>query len=183
VRVSLDGNRLSLDGAASTDPDGAIVDYDWYFGQPGAEQVFTGVKVSATVPAGKPLRVTLVLTDDDGATTYVTHNLAPIDVKPGSVGNPINPTSRGVTPVAILSADSFDATTVDSNSVRFGPARVQAACTARAEDVNGDGRLDLLLHVAPSGLGIKPGDTTLRLIGRLRDGTEFLGADRIRVVG
>ena len=40
-----------------------------------------------------------------------------IDIKPGSFPNSINPKSRGVIPVAILTTDSFDATTVDSTTV------------------------------------------------------------------
>jgi hypothetical protein len=44
-----------------------------------------------------------------------------IDIKPGSFPNSINPRSKGVIPVAILTTDTFDATTVDPLSVTFGP--------------------------------------------------------------
>jgi len=43
-----------------------------------------------------------------------------IDIKPGSYPNSINPNSNGVIPVAILTTPSFDATTVDPLSVKFG---------------------------------------------------------------
>lgn len=44
-----------------------------------------------------------------------------IDIKPGSFPNTINPKSERVIPVAILTTDTFDATTVDPLSVKFGP--------------------------------------------------------------
>ena len=67
-----------------------------------------------------------------------------IDVKPGSVPNSINPKSHGVTPVAILTTATFDATMVDPSSVRFGPNEATAA-KSHVEDVDGDGDLDLAL--------------------------------------
>ena len=45
--------------------------------------------------------------------------LISIDIKPGSFPDSINPRSKGVIPVAILTTDTFDATTVDSATVRF----------------------------------------------------------------
>src|SRR5206468_1460260 len=44
-----------------------------------------------------------------------------IDIKPGGFPNSINPKSRGVTPVAILTTATFNATTVKPSAVRFGP--------------------------------------------------------------
>jgi 2-keto-4-pentenoate hydratase len=63
-----------------------------------------------------------------------------IDIKPGSFPNSINPKSKGKTPVAILTTDSFDATTVDSSTVLFGATGNEAAPVHSAlEDVDGDG--------------------------------------------
>jgi hypothetical protein len=45
-----------------------------------------------------------------------------IDIKPGSYPNSINLCSHGVVPVAILSGDGFDATTIDPTSVMFAGA-------------------------------------------------------------
>jgi hypothetical protein len=55
-----------------------------------------------------------------------------IDIKPGSDPNAINPSSRGVIPVAILTTESFDATTVSPITVRFGPAGARTWNTSLA---------------------------------------------------
>jgi hypothetical protein len=109
-----------------------------------------------------------------------------IDIKPGSTTNPINLRSKGVIPVAILSTDSFDATTVDPASVCFGDAddASQRDCTeahakGHLDDVNGDGRLDLLLHFETQQTGIDPGDTTACLNGKTFTGTDVAGCDAI----
>lgn len=59
-----------------------------------------------------------------------------IDIKPGSDPNAINPRSKGVIPVAILTTDTFDAQSVDPSTVQFGPSSadiasfVQGSCGA-----------------------------------------------------
>lgn len=75
-----------------------------------------------------------------------------IDIKPGSDGNPINPNSNGVIPVAVLQIDDFDPTSENIN-YRFGaPAVVRDGGGARpahgghVTDVDGDGNDDLHLH-------------------------------------
>src|SRR6266704_1485635 len=74
-----------------------------------------------------------------------------IDIKPGTAQNTINLGSGGNVPVAILSSDRFDATAVDPRSVRLAGAGValkgDGAPAAFTDDVNGDGRLDLVVHV------------------------------------
>lgn len=75
-----------------------------------------------------------------------------VDVKPGSDDNPINPRSNGVISVAVLQTDAFDPTSEDVR-YRFGAPEVvgngggsQPAHGGHVEDVNGDGRKDLVLH-------------------------------------
>ena len=112
-----------------------------------------------------------------------------IDIKPGSNTNPINLRSKGVIPVAILSTASFDATSVDPASVCFGDAEdaSQRDCTeahgkGHPEDVNGDGRLDLLLHFETQQTGIDPGDTQACLSGKTFVGVDVEGCDLITIV-
>jgi parallel beta-helix repeat protein len=77
-----------------------------------------------------------------------------IDVKPGDTSNTVNVDSNGVIAVAILTTAEFDAALVNAGSVIFAGAQ---AVQSALEDVNGDGRLDLLLH-------FRTQDTSLRSI-------------------
>ncbi|UCC82862.1 MAG: hypothetical protein JSW46_18155 [Gemmatimonadota bacterium] len=103
-----------------------------------------------------------------------------IDIKPGSDLNPINPRGKGVIPVAILTTDSFDAKTVDPESITFGPdGAAKAHPQGHLEDVDGDGDLDLLLHFRTQGTGIQRGDTEASLWGETFDGAPIEGTDSI----
>lgn len=105
-----------------------------------------------------------------------------IDIKPGSFPNSINPRSRGVIPVAILTTPTFDATTVDPSSVQFGPNLATPVHSA-LEDVDGDGDLDMILHFRTQETGINCGDTSASLTGRTNAGQAIEGSDFIKTVG
>lgn len=107
-----------------------------------------------------------------------------IDVKPGSDPNSINPRSRGVIPVAILTTSDFDATTVDPLSVRFGPSgATETHGRGHIEDIDGDGDDDMLLHFRTEETGIQCGDTSVSLTGQTSDATLIEGSDSIVTVG
>jgi hypothetical protein len=107
-----------------------------------------------------------------------------IDIKPGSEPAPINPKSKGKIPVAILTTDTFDATTVNPATARFGATGTEAAPVLVAvEDVNGDGRPDLLLHFNTQDTGIQCGDTSASLTGKTFSGQAIQGSDSIQTVG
>jgi hypothetical protein len=106
-----------------------------------------------------------------------------IDIKPGSDGNPIEPRGKEVIPVAILTTNAFDATTVDPLSVEFGPqGAIEAHRRGHIEDVNKDGRLDLLLHFNTQETGIQCRDTSVSLTGQTFSDEEIKGTDAIRTV-
>ena len=106
-----------------------------------------------------------------------------IDIKPGSFPNSINPRSKGVIPVAILTTDTFDATTVDPNTVRFGATGTEAAPVHSAlEDVDGDGDIDLILQFNTQNTGIVCGETSASLTGQTFGGQVIQGSDSIRTV-
>ena len=71
------------------------------------------------------------------------------DIKPGTRPNSINLGSGGTVPVAIFSTASFDATRVDPLTVTLASAPVKlkgkGTHMSSSEDVNGDGRSDLLV--------------------------------------
>jgi probable HAF family extracellular repeat protein len=109
-----------------------------------------------------------------------------IDVKPGSATNPVNPRSNGVIPVAILSSPTFNAATVDASSVRFGPgAAAESHGRGHIEDVNGDGRPDMLLHFDTRASGITCATTSVTLTGRtaLPAGRQIMGTDAVVTTG
>ena len=107
-----------------------------------------------------------------------------IDVIPGSDSNPIDPESEAVIPVAILTAEGFDATAVDPLSVKFGPSGAgEDDGQAQVEDVDEDGDLDLLLHFYTPDTGIQCGDTHVSLTGKTFGGRAIEGSDSITTVG
>jgi hypothetical protein len=106
-----------------------------------------------------------------------------LDVKPDSADNPINPKSNGVIPVAILSTGGFDASTVDQASLKFGPGEALAQGRGQLEDVNGDGRVDLVLHFRTQDAGIQCGDSSVSITGQTVNGIPIRGNDSIRTVG
>lgn len=107
-----------------------------------------------------------------------------IDIKPGGFPNSINPSSKGVIPVAILTTDTFDATSVDPLSVTFGPNEaVESHGQGHIEDVGGDGDLDLVLHFRMQNTGIQCGDTSATLTGETFDGQPIRESDSISTAG
>ncbi|MBT3435201.1 MAG: VCBS repeat-containing protein [Nitrospinaceae bacterium] len=104
-----------------------------------------------------------------------------VDIKPGSDKNPINLKSKGVTPVAVLSTEDFDANTLDTASLAFGPAGA-APKKCHAEDVNEDGLDDLVCHFPTQDTGIGEGDESAELSGETEDGTPAVGEDSVSIV-
>ncbi|UCH33947.1 MAG: hypothetical protein JSV65_15510 [Armatimonadota bacterium] len=111
-----------------------------------------------------------------------------VDVKPGSEVNPINLRARGVLPVAVLSAEGFDATLVDPSTVEVAGAGVamrgkSGRYMAHFEDVDDDGMLDLLVQVEVQDLD--PGqlqDGYAVVTGETYGGEAFQGQDDIVLI-
>ena len=107
-----------------------------------------------------------------------------IDIKPGSDPNSINLRSRGVIPVAVLTTATFDATTVDPTTVRFGKTGTEATPVQFAlKDVDLDGDIDRILHFKTQNTGILCGDTSASLTGQTFDGQMIKGSDSVNTVG
>lgn len=87
-------------------------------------------------------------------------------------------------PVAILTTDTFDATTVDPTRVRFGRTGTETAPVQSAlENVDGDEDTDLILHFNTQDTGIVCGDTSASLTGETLSGQPIDGSDSIQTVG
>ena len=111
-----------------------------------------------------------------------------IDIKPGSFPNSINLSSAGVIPVAILSSDTFDATTeVDPDTLGLAGAAVKMVgksgkSLCHGEDVSGDGLPDLVCQFETAQFMIEPGDSIAVLEGETFGGTAIRGEDSINIV-
>ncbi len=96
------GNKVSLNGSGSYDPDGTVVTWKWY--KNGA-QFGTGKVLTASMNSSGVTDVTLVVTDNQGATgsstqTVLTPNRAPLitSVNPvdGATVDSLTPTLKAV---------------------------------------------------------------------------------------
>jgi hypothetical protein len=106
-----------------------------------------------------------------------------IDVKPWDSMNDVNLKSEGNLPVALLTTESFVATTVDPGSVRLGPTGWEAAPTRwNVVDVDADGDLDLLFQFPIPTVEIACGDDTLFLTASLATGELVRGSDSIHTL-
>jgi probable HAF family extracellular repeat protein len=136
--------------------------------------------------------VTLNVTDKDNgggsATTTVTVLRLPVGlaIKPGNGNKAINLNdhSNATVGFAILSSSSFDAHLVDAGSARIGNAAVatkKGAFLTSFEDVNGDGRSDLVLQFGLSDLisagGLSLSSTSLTVLANLTDGRQISATD------
>jgi sugar lactone lactonase YvrE len=112
-----------------------------------------------------------------------------VDLKPGSDANSVNPKSKGMVQVAVLGSDEFDATRVAPATVRFGVTGTEAApVRSSVQDVNGDGKLDMVFDFSLPALGIPPASPAnslvpLTLTGSTIGGQDIEGSDVARIVG
>lgn len=120
-----------------------------------------------------------------------------LDIKPGSESNPLklkfnskgkSRSAGGVLPVAILTTDDFDATLAFEETVLLGDPDLMGAVPpikSSVEDVNGDGRPDLLLHFSiqelVSSFSVDEQSFLLLLTGETFDGTGFDGLDLVTI--
>jgi hypothetical protein len=128
--------------------------------------------------------------DDKIVLTIVSDNAPPslavtIDIKPDGYPNSINLGSKGTLPVAILSSQGFDATTVDPLTITLAGAGVRIKPNSRPqvgiEDVNGDGLSDLVVHIVTSDLLLTPADEIGVLEAVTYDGLPVFGSDSVRL--
>jgi len=171
-------------------------------GEATATDVCSDVEISNDAPDVFPLGDTTVnwcATDGEQnqSCDEQTINVKPlpveIDIKPGSFPNSVNFKSKGVLPVAILTTDTFDATTVDPETVIFDIFQINGSTPPNKcaiEDVDDDGDLDLVCHFSIPDIdkkcqGIVDGrvvHATGQILADTFDGLPIQGLDSIRWV-
>ncbi len=102
-----------------------------------------------------------------------------IDIKPKDANNRVRLRSKSVD-VAVLTTATFDATSVDPTTVRFGPAAA-GPTKDRVQDVDGDGDLDYRFWFRTADTGITRGDTEACLTGATTGGRAIAGCDAVNV--
>lgn len=110
----------------------------------------------------------------------------PSDIKPRSLPSSINLRKAGLVPFALLGTADFDPRTdVDFNSLRFGVTGSEdtvVRCATGGEDVNDDGRIDVVCFAETANMGLTPTTTVMTITGMLTSGTPFYSQDAVKVL-
>ena len=135
--------------------------------------------------------------DDLTVTGYLSTKDVSIDIKPGSVSNPICLKENGLLPVAILGSSDLDVHDINPETIQAGedPFYVDIATRGSAkapklafsyEDVNKDGRMDMMVFFSVPSLvaegGLDQMSTQLSVTGELYNGVPIKGVDSVVVV-
>ena len=112
-----------------------------------------------------------------------------IDIKPGSSQNPVLLNDKnGVIPVAVFSTDTFDALQINHTTVRLlGATETHiddrtGLIKRHEEDVNGDGRKDLVLHFKIKDLIGANLSKVWTIFGETYGGLRFEGKDSVVLI-
>jgi hypothetical protein len=109
-----------------------------------------------------------------------------IEIQPGQHEHPVHLHSKAMVPVAILSNASFDATTLDLKTLRLAGAPLEMAGSSgkfkcHQQDVNHDGRTDIVCQFRASQLDLPVGNSIAVLEGQTLSGIPIRGQDSIKV--
>ena len=122
---------VTFDGSGSSDPDGTIVDWRWVFEGTNRVEV-RGVRVNVRFTTARAYRVTLTVTDNQGATASTTQT---VEVRSGGSTN--QPPVAGFT-FSPQTPQINEVVTFDGRSSTDPDGRI----VSYRWDLNGDGRTD-----------------------------------------
>jgi hypothetical protein len=164
---------------------------------------FSGLEITAaSLQASCAAQASYTAADITGTTVFdksvtpaVLVTLAPclpppkvvdIDIRPGRMPNTIDLGEQETVAVAILSSTTFYAPSeVVASSLTFGHSGNEHSlrrCARDAEDVNGDGLLDLICYFKVRATGFQRGDTQGVLLGETIGGERIKGTDSVRII-
>jgi PKD repeat protein len=202
------GQTFTLAGTFSDD---GVNDSPWNWSIDwGVGPATTGVKTSQgaigasrRVCAAGTFNVLLTVTDKDGgvgsdaAQFTVGYVVVSVDITPSNTPNSVSLKNKGSLPVVILSSATFDARAIDIASVRLGnevgvdteAEKQKGKYVTRTDDINGDGRLDLIVSFSVPQL-VASGDLTAATTSLVIRGFQgasdscvnFRGSGPVRVV-
>ena len=137
----------------------------------------TSIQTETAYSPGAP-----TVTTANGARMVMTPALVQIE-PPSTAPVSIDPRSSGMTAVAILSTAMLAASDIDPASVRFGPKHAINVTPASLQDLDHDGRPDLVLHFRLRDTGLACSDSSAPLTGQTLAGQVFAGSEAIVAVG
>ncbi|MHC4566448.1 MAG: DPP IV N-terminal domain-containing protein [Planctomycetota bacterium] len=179
------GSQVILDGSGSSDPDGDPLTYNWYLN---GQIIATGVNPAIQLPAGVYV-IDLVVNDgiEDSQPDQVGLTIVQtvgIDIYPNRVPNRVFLSRNYTLYVAVLGSASFETTTLDSATVKFGRTGTEAG-PVRApitRDLNSDGFVDAMYGFQTYDCDFQLGDTEGWLIGFTINGGPVEGVDSVLVL-
>ncbi len=168
-----------------TDPENNSLEISIRTGHYESKELFgTGGSINTGWTATNDLAGKLRITRQDISTLDIE-----IDIKPGSELNPFNcKNENGMIPVAVLTTDDFDATSVNPATVFFegaGEAHIDTESgdpRRHLEDVDGDGDIDALFHFRICETTLSCESTEGLLTGNTFDGQNLQGSDDINMI-
>ncbi len=180
-RPATTGRPVTFDAAASSDPDGSVVGYEWAFDD-GASA--TGAQPTHTYDGAGEQTVTLTVTDDAGATAtaeraVLVHRRVSADVR-GEGSDRINPDSDALVPVRIAGSGSFDPTAdLAVDTLRFGAPDAVASGGGATPAGSGRAGDELSVRFRADAMGFEGSETTGHLVGETTDGVPVFGSARV----
>lgn len=172
--------ELHLSGDNSFDSDGSIEVYKWFIKSTLNEssKVYYGTQVVHIPSDNGPLQVALKVQDNAGATDLTSVIVVQLEF----MQRKLNINKKGVLQVIFYSSEFFNANeNIDVKSIMLGGASV-AYPRGKAEDVNDDGLMDLLVPFEVMDIGADCSATSLCTMGLLSNGAVFSACGDIEII-
>ncbi|BEL05567.1 hypothetical protein Q0Z83_037580 [Actinoplanes sichuanensis] len=177
-RLTGAGNRVTLDGSPSTDPDGTIASWTWTSGN---RQIGTGRTLTTSFAGITEPTVTLTVTDNDGIPAKATRTLSLPNREPvvSGVTPRYGTVVAGTTPAFTVAATDPDGDTLTATfrvtgpsvDVSSGPTRLSWTVPAHRLDPGTGYRLDVTVRDPSGAAATTSGTFTVAMLPTAADVT------------